>query len=198
MPARSCATPCAAWSGVRSRRRPPGLAARADRTRPGAGPPRRAGRRDARGDPRRHRPRAGRRRRAGGVSRTARFGIALTPHARQQLEAEMAWSRRRWGRRPASSCRGRSVTYASRRPGTRPRLTPPRARSSSPRSTPASGASRRAPRHRPSWQPRRAAGLASPRVMSTMRCLGRVSAPLRRGRRRRSPSPAARGGRRPS
>lgn len=33
------------------------------------------------------------------MSRTARFTIALTPHARQQLQAEMAWSRRRWGRR---------------------------------------------------------------------------------------------------
>ena len=33
------------------------------------------------------------------MSRTARFRIVLTPHARQQLEAEMAWSRQRWGRR---------------------------------------------------------------------------------------------------
>ncbi len=39
------------------------------------------------------------------MSRTARFGIALTPHARQQLEAEMAWSRRRWGRRHQQSFR---------------------------------------------------------------------------------------------
>lgn len=38
-----------------------------------------------------------------------RFAIVLTPHARQQLEDEMAWSRRRWGRRHQQSFRQRLV-----------------------------------------------------------------------------------------
>ena len=39
------------------------------------------------------------------MSGRPRFAIVLTPHATEQLEREMAWSRRRWGRRHQRSFR---------------------------------------------------------------------------------------------